>query len=215
MRKYDLHIHTKYSPDGVLEPASIINIAAGLGLNGIAVTDHNTIRGGLEAQYYETENVKVIVGSEIMTERGEIIGLFLSREVAPGDTTRVISDIRSQGGMVIIPHPFDDMRRSAFRPTEGDVVNIDAIEVFDSRCIFQKYNRRALEFAQEYNLPVVAGSDAHYSGEIGDSGIITADDDIRRAILTNNLKVYGKRSSIINHIRTKGIKTWRKAVKSG
>jgi len=214
-KKYDLHIHTKYSSDGVLEPARIVNTAIKLGLSGIAVIDHNTIRGGLEARQFESENFKIIVGSEIQTDRGEITGLFLTQEVEPGDATSVISDIKSQGGIIIIPHPFDEMRHSALHPTEEDVQYIDAIEIFNSRCVFQKYNRRALDFAREHSLPVVAGSDAHYSNEIGSSGIITTDDDIRKAIIENNVEIFGKRTSILNHARTKVLKTWRKAVKSG
>ena len=107
------------------------------------------------------------------------------------------------------------MRHSALHPTEEDVQYIDAIEIFNSRCVFQKYNRRALDFAREHSLPVVAGSDAHYSNEIGSSGIITTDDDIRKAIIENNVEIFGKRTSILNHARTKVLKTWRKAVKSG
>ena len=90
-----MYIHTKYSSDGVLEPVKIVKIAAWLSLRGIAVTDHNTIRGGLEAQRYETEDFKIIVGSEMETDRGEVIGLFLTQEVEPGNATCVILDIQN------------------------------------------------------------------------------------------------------------------------
>jgi len=88
--KLDLHIHSKYSSDGVLDPEKIVKIAAKRGLNGVAITDHNTIIGGLKAKNYETEDFKVIVGSEISTERGEIIGLFLKEEIKPGNVQEVI-----------------------------------------------------------------------------------------------------------------------------
>ena len=87
--KLDLHIHSKYSSDGVLDPEKIVKIAAKRGLNGVAITDHNTIIGGLKAKNYETEDFKVIVGSEISTERGEIIGLFLKEEIKPGNVQEV------------------------------------------------------------------------------------------------------------------------------
>ena len=77
--KYDLHIHSKYSNDGGLEPEKIVEIAAKRGLRGIAITDHNTIKGGLMATQYETEDLKVIVATEIMTQKSEITGLFLSK----------------------------------------------------------------------------------------------------------------------------------------
>lgn len=79
--KYDLHVHSKYSVDGYVEPEVIVKTAQKRGLSGVAVTDHNTIKGGLKAKKYETEDLRVIVGSEIETNRGEVIGLFLSEEI--------------------------------------------------------------------------------------------------------------------------------------
>jgi len=213
--KYDLHIHSKYSSDGILEPEKIIKIATKRGLSGIAIIDHNTIKGGLEAKKYETEDFKIIVGSEISTERGEIIGLFLEGEVKPTDVQEVISEIKEQNGIIIIPHPFDELRHSAFHPTVEDEKFIDGIEGFNSRCVFQKYNKKAVEFASKHNLTIAAGSDAHFSNEIGNAGIITETEDIREALMKNEVKIFGKRSSLVNHIGTKVLKTWRKAVKRG
>lgn len=201
--KIDLHVHSKYSPDGVLEPLEIVKVAKEKGLNGIAITDHNTIKGGEEAQKYESKNFQVIVGAEIMTEKGEITGLFLSKEVKSRRFDAVIAEIKAQGGMVIVPHPFDALRRWAFHLTSEYASLVDAIEGFNSRCLFQKYNKKAVAFAAQHNLPVVGGSDAHYANEIGNGGIVTQSDDIRKAIMENNLTLFGKRSSITNHVRTK------------
>lgn len=201
--KVDLHIHSKYSDDGVLDPEEIVKIAKERGLSGIAITDHNTIKGGQEAKEYETEDFKVIVGAETMTEKGEITGLFLSKEVKSRCFQDVINEIKAQGGLVIVPHPFDGLRHSAFHITEEYVGLVDAIEAFNSRCVFQKYNRQAAEFAAQHNLPVVGGSDAHYTNEIGLGGIITQSDDIRKAIMENSVTLFGKRSSVMNHVRTK------------
>jgi len=205
--KYDLHIHSKYSSDGVLEPEEIINAAKKKGLDGIAVTDHNTIKGGLETKRFETKDFEVIIGSEIMTERGEITGLFLSQEITSKDVQGVFSEIKGQGGIVVIPHPFDGLRRSAFHPTEEDVKFIDAVEGFNSRCVFQKYNNKAVAFALQYNLPIAGGSDAHFANEVGIAGVIVMTSDIKGAILNNALDIFGKRSSLLNHARTKLLKT--------
>ena len=213
--KYDLHIHSKYSSDGVLDPEKIVKIAIERGLNGIAITDHNTIKGGIKAKKYETEDCKVIVGSEIMTERGEITGLFLSEEIKSKDVQDVISEIKDQNGIVIIPHPFDELRHSAFYPTEEDINFIDCIEGFNSRCVLQKYNDRAVEFGTKHNLTIVGGSDAHFLNEIGEGGIITEAEDIREAIMKNDVKVFGKRSPLVNHAGTKVLKLWRKTVRFG
>ncbi|MBA7499039.1 hypothetical protein ES704_01778 [subsurface metagenome] len=208
--EYDLHIHSKYSHDGVLEPEKIVKIATKRGLDGIAITDHNTRKGGLKAKEYETDDFKVIVGSEIMTEKGEIIGLFLSEEIKSRDIQSVISEIKEQNGVVVIPHPFDKLRRSTFRPTKEDVKFIDCVEGFNSRCVFQKYNKKAVEFAIKHNLTIVAGSDAHFLNEIGNAGIITETEDIRAAIMTRDVKMFGKKSSITNHVGTKVSKVIRK-----
>jgi len=213
--KLDLHIHSKYSSDGVLDPEKIVKIAAKRGLNGVAITDHNTITGGLKAKNYETEDFKVIVGSEISTERGEIIGLFLKEEIKPGNVQEVISKIKEQNGIIIIPHPFDALRHSAFQPTDEDAKFIDCIEGFNSRCVHQEYNKKAVEFAMRHHLATTAGSDAHFANEIGNAGIITEAEDIRETLMKNDVRIFGKRSSLLNHVATKVLKTWRKAVRSG
>ncbi|RZN35097.1 MAG: PHP domain-containing protein [Methanosarcinales archaeon] len=208
--KYDLHIHSGYSSDGVLDPEKIVRIAIKRGLSGIAITDHNTIKGGFEAQKYENNDFKVIVGSEISTERGEIIGIFLSEEIKSADVHDVISQIRDQNGIIIIPHPFDELRHSAFYPTEEYVDFIDCVEGFNSRCVLQKYNESAIGFAKKHSLSITAGSDAHFLNEIGNAGIITETEDLREAILKNDVRIFGKRSHLINHGLTKALKLWRR-----
>jgi predicted metal-dependent phosphoesterase TrpH len=205
--KYDLHIHSKYSSDGILNPEKIVKIAMKRGLNGIAITDHNTIKGGIKAKRYEREDFKVIAGSEIMTERGEIIGLFLEEEIKSKEVKDVISEIKEQNGFIIIPHPFDELRHSAFHPTEEDAKFIDCIEGFNSRCVFQKYNKEAVEFGTKHGLTITAGSDAHFANEIGNARIITETEDIREALMKNEVKIFGKRSSLVNHVGTKILKT--------
>ena len=105
-----------------------MKIAIRKGLNGVAITDHNSIKGGLMAKSFENDNFRVIVGSEITTDRGEVIGLFLSEEIAPGNFGDVIAEIRDQGGLVILPHPFDRLRSTAFHPQSEDIRMIDAVE---------------------------------------------------------------------------------------
>ena len=102
--KYDLHVHSKYSIDGCIEPETIVKTAHKRGLSGVAVTDHNTIQGGLESKKYETDDLKVIVGSEIETNRGEVIGLFLCDEITSNIFAYVVQEIKDQNGLVIIPH---------------------------------------------------------------------------------------------------------------
>lgn len=207
--KYDLHTHSKYSSDGILEPQKLVKIAAKRGFSGIAVTDHNTIKGGLEAQKYENENFKVFVGSEVMTDKGEIIGLFLSEEIKSNDFYDVVAEIRSQDGLVIVPHPFDEWRSSASLNKE-DYKLVDCIEVFNSRCVKNSFNKKAALFAKSNKIEPIAGSDAHFRNEIGNAGIITGKSEIKEAILKNDLEVFGKRSTPLNHVLTKILKMRRK-----
>lgn len=205
--KYDLHTHTKYSADGLLEPKRIVEIARRNGLSGIAVTDHNTIKGGLKAKKYETDDLKVICGSEISTERGEIIGLFLSSEITSCSFLDVVDEIHDQDGVIILPHPFDNIRRNGIHLEKGEVKLINCVEVYNSRCLKDQYNDNALAFAQENSLVGVAGSDAHFAREIGKAGVIIKEDSIKKAVLSGNLDVFGEKSSIVNLAATQLIKT--------
>jgi len=207
--KYDLHIHSKYSADGLLEPKRIVEIARTRGLSGIAVTDHNTIKGALKAKKYETDDLKVICGSEISTERGEVIGLFISSEIKSTTFQEVVEEVKEQDGIVVLPHPFDDVRRTGIYPEKGDIKLIDCVETFNSRCLRQKYNDKAAQFAGENGLSVAAGSDAHFAREVGKAGIITQEDNIRDALIKGDLNVFGEKTSIVNLVLTKMVKTWR------
>lgn len=203
---FDLHVHSRCSPRcGYMQPEEIVKTAIKKGLDGIAVTDHNTIAGGIRAKAFETRDFRVIVGSEVLTDRGEVIGLFLSEEVAPGNFEDVVAAIRDQGGFVILPHPFDRLRSTALHPQPADVGQIDAVEGFNARCIFQADNLTAAEFGREHNLAVVAGSDAHFPGEIGRAGIRTENDDLEECIRSRDFQTLGSRSSLLTHCRSKGL----------
>jgi predicted metal-dependent phosphoesterase TrpH len=213
--KYDLHIHTKYSSDGYLDPKLIVRTARKRGLSGVAITDHNTIKGGLKTKEYETDDLHIIVGSEISTDRGEVIGLFLKEEIMSNTFQEVTQEIRDQNGIVIIPHPFDEIRGNGIEPKKEDVPVVDCVEVYNSRCLLQKYNHKACEFALENKLKITAGSDAHFENEIGNAGIISNSEinhaeELKKLLLRDNLNIFGNKSSIINLGLTKVLKIWRK-----
>ena len=201
--RLDLHVHSLYSGDGAMPPEQIIAGARRVGLDGIAVTDHDTIRGGIETNRLQPADLLVIVGAEIMTDQGEVVGLFLQEEIRERTLERVVEEIRSQGGLVVIPHPFDTLRKSAFHISDGQASLTDAIEVFNSRCIFPSANTMAAEYARAHGLSSVAGSDAHYASEIGHAGIVTDNKDVRTAIASGSVEVFGHRSSPAIHARTK------------
>ncbi|MCE5213298.1 MAG: PHP domain-containing protein [Methanobacterium sp.] len=213
--KYDLHIHSKYSKDGFLEPKSIIKKACKVGLNGLAITDHNTIKGGLKTRKYQRDNIQVIVGSEILTDRGEVIGLFLDDEIKSNIFPEVVQEIKDQNGVVILPHPFDEIRRNGIMPKKEDVHLVDCVEVYNSRCLMEKYNIKAQDFAQTNKMKISAGSDAHFAGEIGKAGIktnlvVNHPEELRELLLKGSITFFGEKSNIINLGLTKVLKIWRK-----
>jgi len=166
--KADLHIHTTYSPDSITSLKQVIARCRETEINCVAITDHNTILGALKLQ--EMAPFTVIVGEEISTRSGEIIGYFLSEEIPshlPANET--VRRIKGQGGLVCIPHPFDRLRGSTIhrKTLEALLPHIDIIEVFNSRVLLSRHNFSARLLAQANGLLRSAGSDAHTASEIG------------------------------------------------
>jgi len=165
----DMHMHTEHSRDSRTTLATFAQAAIAAGLDIVCVTDHDTIDGALRLREMST-SLRVIVGEEINSRDGEIIGLFLERAVPPGlSAEETIARIHEQSGLVYVPHPFSrnrlrHLRRNAL---ERVVPLIDAIEVFNAREAFGADNRRSLAFAAAHSLPGGAGSDAHRPNEIG------------------------------------------------
>ena len=162
-------MHTCRSKDSTSSPQKIVQQCLDTGINCLAVTDHDTISGALEVE--RIAPFTVIVGEEIMTTGGEIIGLFLKEQIAPHQSPEATAaSIRNQGGLVCIPHPFARFRphsRIKADALERIASDIDLVEVFNSRTFLLKDSARALEFAREHGFPGTVGSDAHVEREVG------------------------------------------------
>ncbi len=170
MLKADLHIHTAYSFDCATRLEQVVTRCLKVGINCIAVADHNTIEGALKLK--DIAPFHVIVGEEILTPSGEILGFFLKEGIPRGlPPEEVISRIREQGGLVCIPHPFSRLTRASFdhQTLEAILQHIDCIEVFNSRSLLLRNSTQARRFAQVHGLLASAGSDAHTPGEIGNA----------------------------------------------
>ena len=165
--RFDLHIHSEYSYDSFNKIDDILKIAKQRGLSGIAITDHGTFRGSLEASKRAKRwGLLAIPGMEISTEIGDVVGLFLNEEIISTTFNNVINEIRNQGGLVVLPHPF---KRTKFI-SDDILCKIDLIEVFNARgeSLGMNYcNKRAYELALKNKIPMSAGSDAHFLTEIG------------------------------------------------
>jgi glycosyltransferase involved in cell wall biosynthesis len=165
----DLHMHTDHSGDCATPVEALLGTAKAKGLGAIAVTDHNEISGALDARE-KADGIKVIVGEEVKTaDQGEVIGLFIEEKIARGMTLQeTIAEIKRQGGLVYVPHPFDRLHAVPDYPHLLDVLeDVDAIEVFNPRVAISSFNEEAVRFADKYQIVCGAGSDAHVTAGLG------------------------------------------------
>jgi len=167
MLKLDLHIHSKYSEDGLGSPKEIIKSVKKKGLNGIAITDHNTIKGGFEGLKLSTKDFVVIPGVEISTSDGHLIALNVDKNIPKGlSVEETVDKIINLGGTPIVPHLFRTMSGIKEEKLKDILNKISAIEVFNS-CSVPKSNYNASKTAKKYNLGGVGGSDSHVPEHCG------------------------------------------------
>lgn len=177
--RVDLHTHTMWSGDSTTTPDEFAFAVDESGLDVVCITDHNAIEGALALR--DRVACRVIVGEELRTAAGEIIGLFLTERVPMGGShVDAAKAIRDQGGVVYIPHPFDPMRRNMaedalYELAEADL--IDAVEVFNAKTSLSSLNRRAAEFAAEFGIVGGAGSDGHVPDALGAAYVEMVDFD--------------------------------------
>ena len=175
----DLHCHTSASFDSLASPGSVVRAAAARGLTHLAITDHGTLDGALEARRLAPDGLTVIVGEEIRTAEGDLIALFLRTAVTQGrPASDTIAEVRAQGGLVGIPHPFDRFRGSLLRDTRLASLgpHVDWVEAHNARVVGGTGNERAAAFAREHERPGVAVSDAHSTLEVGVAYVALAGD---------------------------------------
>jgi predicted metal-dependent phosphoesterase TrpH len=205
--KVDMHTHSEYSPDSRTPLSRQAAAVKAAGLSVICATDHNTIEGALRLREM-ADGFRVIVGEEVSTRDGEIVGLFLEKPV-PRDLSaeETIQRIHDQGGIVSVPHPFSrnrlfHLRRSVLERVWRD---IDCIEVFNAREAFTSDNLKAAAFAKEKELPGAVGSDAHRASEIGRAWVeiddFTGRDDFLAALREGS--VIGKLTGNYIHLMTR------------
>ncbi|PWB74817.1 MAG: phosphoesterase [Anaerolineales bacterium] len=173
MLRVEFHCHTIFSKDCLTSPQKLVETCRCKGIDRVVVTDHNTIAGARAAQALDPE--RVIVGEEIMTTRGEILAAFVTEGIPPYLTPQeTIRRLKLQGAFISVSHPFDRLRNGAWR--EDDLLEIlpevDAIEVFNSRCMDSRSNREAQTFAERHNVAGTVGSDAHTAFELGRSVLL-------------------------------------------
>jgi hypothetical protein len=176
MPRVEFHCHTIYSKDSLMRPEAMLAACRRKGIDRIIVTDHNTLAGALYAQRLDAG--RVIVGEEIMTSQGELLAAFVSEEIPAGlPPKEAIRRLREQGAFISVSHPFDHLRSGRWKAEEllEIVPLIDAIEIFNARCIQPEFNRQAEDFARQHGLAGTVGSDAHTAFELGRATLLLAE----------------------------------------
>ncbi len=215
----ELHCHTRFSSCANLSFERIIKECERKDIKAIAITDHNVIESALEFAKVAPSWLRVIIGEEIDTEQGEVIGLFLKERIEPGKSLEyTFKQIKEQGGLTNVPHPFDTIRKKAINTDElvKHVDYLDMIEVFNSRNIFNFMNRRAIKFSSKHGLKAVCGSDAHTPYEIGKS-ILKIKPFTNASEFKDNLEniiILGSKSSPLVHLQSVLLKRKSKKKKS-
>ncbi len=212
MLKADLHIHTEYSMDCASSLDKIINRCLELGINCIAIADHGTTEGALKMQ--NLAPFTVIIAEEILTPHGEIMGMFLKETIPIGlSVEQTIAAIKTQGGLVCIPHPFDNIRSSALGNgiVQEIADQIDLVETFNARSPLLRSSDKARSFAEKHGIVQGAGSDAHSLSEIGNAYVEMPEfkgrEDFLQALAMG--KIYGHRTNPLTHAGTAWVKLKR------
>lgn len=193
MKKYDMHIHTHYSKCSNLKPQILLKLAKKLKFDGIAVTDHSTIKGSLAvSKLNKDKDFEVIIGEEIDTPDGSILAYYINEDIKSRSLLEVLDEIKKQGGMAAIAHPFrlSLNKEHRFRyPIEEVKDKIDAIEAFNARNL-PGNNRAAIKTADRLGIAKIAGSDTHFAFEFGKAYTLF-EGDLRKAVKQKKTKIKG------------------------
>lgn len=213
----DLHNHTRWSFDCSMDPAKVVRVARARGIDAIAITDHDEIDGAREAQRAAGGDILVILGEEIDTRAGDILGLFLKEKIATDDPIEAIRAIHDQGGLAILAHPFTKTKTVDDRVARA----IDGCEGFNARHSTvasiegTEAEPRIAAFAREYDLSLTAGSDAHFYRELARARTVVSAstlDEAKEQIRRGNTVLSGRRSSPFNLLASAALRSMRSLI---
>src|SRR4051812_48733538 len=214
--KIDLHCHSFFSGDGVSSPEALIAAARKKGLDGFALTDHNTSdgcrymleKGYLREDGQAVDNFLIVPGVEVTTDEGHLLCLGVILPYLKGTpAAEVCKIVHDMGGLTIPPHPYD-LFRAGIREAVLETLEIDALEVFNAATTFKRYNRKAFDYAQKRKLPMTAGSDAHHEAAIGTAYTILDAPELSVRSILAQIKRGSELSQQYMSKRTAFRKTW-------
>lgn len=212
----EFHCHTIYSKDSLTTPEQLVATCQRKGIQRVIITDHNSIRGAQLAQKIDPQ--RVIVGEEIMTQDGELLAAYVMEEIPAGLTAKeTIANLRQQGAFISVAHPFDELRGGHWKlpALERILPDVDAIEVFNARCMNPVYNQRALAYAAQKNLAGTVGSDAHTPYELGRCTLLMPSfvdaASLKAALMQSQMQV--KLSSLLVHFSSRYAVLYKKTAR--
>lgn len=202
MYRYDLQVHTDASPCSRATPEDVVDAAIETGLDGIVVTDHDTMTNVGAVQKAAPPELAVVPGVEVSTTDGHVLAIDVSDPPPRFDIASVVDEIHDQDGFAIPSHPFDSLRENCGNRLQEVVDMIDAVETVNSRCLWGRFNERAAEFAARHDLPTTGGSDAHFPFEVGRAYTVT-ERPLREALRRGETSGAGRGRYLSGHILTK------------
>ncbi|AZH26465.1 PHP domain-containing protein [Haloplanus aerogenes] len=202
MSRFDLQVHTDASPCSRATPSGIVDAAVAAGLDGIAITDHDTLDGYAAVARLAPDSLTVVPGVEVTTSQGHLLALGVDEVPPKADPLTVVDHVHEQGGVAVLSHPFDRLREYYAEDLDRIAAAVDGVEVTNSRCVFSRYNRAARSFAAEHDLAITGGSDAHFPMEIG-RAYTECGGPVLDAILAGTTETGGRGGYLSGHVATK------------
>jgi hypothetical protein len=201
-RRFDLQVHTDASPCSDTTPSAVVAAAVEAGLDGIAVTDHDTVKNVAAVRRAAPASLDVISGVEVTTTQGHLLALGVGAPPPQTDPIDVIEWIHARDGVAILSHPFDTLRQYYREDLREIATLVDAVEGINSRCVVPQFNRRAQSFAVANALPTTGGSDAHFPREVG-RAYTECEGDLLDAVRAGSVRACGRGGYLSGHVATK------------
>jgi predicted metal-dependent phosphoesterase TrpH len=200
--RYDLHVHTNASPCSATPPENVARAAAQANLDGIVVTDHDTLVNTERVRECAPDGLAVIPGVEVTTTQGHLLAIDVPEAPPQTDPLSVVESVHDHGGLAVLAHPFDALRQVYDRKLPELAAAVDGIEALNSRCVRESFNRQARAFAAHHGLAITGGSDAHFPMEVG-RAVTEFDGSLREALHEGTTTPHGRGRYLSGHIATK------------
>ena len=200
--RYDLQVHTDASPCSATPPKKVAAAAVKAGLDGIVVTDHDTLGNVAPVREHAPSELDVVSGVEVTTTQGHLLAIDVEEAPPKTDPLTVIDEVHEQGGIAVLSHPFDTMRQFYDRNLPELAAAVDGVEATNSRCVRPLFNRQARAFAAHHGLAITGGSDAHFPMEVGRAAT-EFEGSLRDAIRERTTTPRGRGRYLSGHVATK------------